>query len=106
MRPRENWQAAAKELSAQSGAACVLFVPLHSMPLYGFFEPDLPLRDCAKQGFPAIQRSMIVALSPFSLPAEVTATLTKLRNEGRMLLRETNAGGIRILFYGPPSSGP
>lgn len=110
MRPRENWQAAARALRAQSGDACVLFVPLHSMPLYGFFEPDLPSRDCTKQGFPALQRSMIVALSPYILPAELTATLTKLRNEGRTLLQETNAGGTRILFYGPPgaagSSGP
>ena len=106
LRPRENWQAAARALRAQSGDACVLFVPLHSMPLYGFFEPDLPSRDCTKQGFPALQRSMIVALSPYILPAELTATLTKLRNEGRTLLQETNAGGTRILFYGPPSSGP
>ena len=103
LRPRENWQAASKALKATSADACLLIVPSGSMPLYAFFEPDLTSRDCAKQGFAALQRSIIVALSPYGPPAEVTTTLERLRNDGRTLLQETDAGGTRILFYGPPS---
>lgn len=102
-RPREDWQLAASSLKTVSQRACVLFAPSDSVDIYAFFEPDLRARDCAKQGIPALRRSVIVALSPYIPPAEATATLTKLRSDGRTLLQETDAGGTRILFYGPPN---
>jgi mannosyltransferase len=101
-RPREDWQLAASSLKAVSQGPCVLFAPADSVDIYAFFEPDLRSRDCATQ----LQRSVILALSPYSPPSEVTATLTKLRSEGRTPLQETSAGGTRILYYGPPTQGP
>ena len=101
-RPRENWQLAASSLKTVSGGPCILFAPPYSVDIYAFFEPDLALRDCSKQGSTALQGSMIVALSPYGPPAEVTAAVAKLQTEGRTLLQETTAGGIRIRFYGPP----
>jgi hypothetical protein len=101
-RPREDWQLAASSLKTVSQGPCVLFAPSDSVDIYAFFEPDLRSRDCTQQGFPALQRSLIVALSPYGPPAEMSAVLTKLRSEGRTLLQETTAGGTRILFYGPP----
>ena len=103
-RPREDWQLAASSLKTVSQGPCILFASSDSVDFYAFFEPDLRSRDCTKQGFPAPQRNLIVALSPYGRPAEVTAALTKLRSEGRKLLQETIAGGTRILFYGPPNS--
>ena len=103
LRPREDWQLAAASLKTVSQSPCILAVPASSVDIYAFFEPDLRSRDCTKQGFPALQRSVIVALSPYGPPADVTATLTKHRSEGRTLLQETMAGGTRILYYGPPS---
>jgi mannosyltransferase len=102
-RPREDWQLAASSLKTVSQSPCVLFVPSDTVSIYAFFEPDLPSRDCAKQGLAAPQRSVIVALSPYGPPAEVTSTLERLRNDSRTLLQETTVGGTRILFYGPPN---
>ena len=103
-RPREDWQMAASSLKTVSQGPCVLFAPSDSVDIYAFFEPELRSRDCSKQGFAALQRSVVVALSPYSPPVEVTATLAKLRDEGRTLMQETITGGTRILFYSPPES--
>jgi hypothetical protein len=103
LRPREDWQLAASSLKTVFQSPCILFVPSDSVSIYAFFEPDLTSRDCSKQSPPALRRSVVVALSPYIPPAEATATLTKLRSDGRTLLQETTAGGTRILFYGPPS---
>jgi hypothetical protein len=105
-RPREDWQLAASSLKAVSQHACVLFVPSNFVSVYAFFEPDLAARDCARQEVPAPNGSLIVALSPYGPPAGATATLTKLRSEGRKLLQETTTGGTRILYFGPPTQGP
>ena len=101
-RPREDWQLAASSLKTVSQGPCVLFAPSDSVDIYAFFEPELRSRDCSKQGFAALQRSVVVALNPYSPSVEATATLAKLRAEGRTLLQETTVGGARILLYGPP----
>jgi uncharacterized membrane protein len=97
-RPRENWAAAAQELTqAQESGVCRMAVPMYSWELYQFFQPQLPATRCLENT--GSYSTIILAESPYEASALVRATEDQLQAGGWKQTRESNFQGPRLVYY-------
>jgi MFS family permease len=100
-RPREDWQAAASQLSSEAGTSCILPIPARVLRAYEFFQPELGEHVCPA-GLEQ-SRSVVIAQSPYASEREIQRESTRLSSFGLELASESAAGGTRIQRYEMPS---
>jgi 4-amino-4-deoxy-L-arabinose transferase-like glycosyltransferase len=91
-RQRENWQAAAGILAAES---CVVYAPDNSRHLYGFFVPQLAERVC----MPGSGRRVALAISPYVVGNPSADLQRQLEESGYLKQAELNPATPRIEIY-------
>jgi mannosyltransferase len=85
--PREDWEAAAREVADRIGpSGCFEVVTPDQAVYYEFFQPELAARKCSDAPL------MVVAVTPYSTGSSVV-------KDGYSLATERLVGGTRILFF-------
>jgi hypothetical protein len=93
LRPRENWEAAARILAQSNG--CVLFAPEESARLYAYFVPQLRSKSCVGS------ESAAIAVSPYggATGDDYAAFQGMVRDSGLVKVADLNPEGPRVELY-------
>ena len=91
-RPAENWAVAADAVAvAVRQGACFAVAPPGDAFLYEFFRPELERAHCEAP-------TIVLAITPYTTPAERNAAVATLAAQGYRSARETQAGGSLLIF--------
>jgi hypothetical protein len=101
LKPRENWEAAARMLAGQAlDHTCVLALPADSIRFYVYFQPVLARALCAPS--PG-EVQVALAHSPYEPVATRQAAELALAAAGRKKLAEQHFNGPEIALFSPPA---
>jgi Dolichyl-phosphate-mannose-protein mannosyltransferase len=99
LKPREDWQAAAKVATDNiSRTTCLVFVPADAEQLYLFFRPELAARKCLPNGFGGFD-SVILAISPYDSNHAYPSAHRDLEAAGLTMKSEYAFYGPRVELY-------